>query len=172
MIGGLAPWPLPDRAPTGSALAYAPATTAKIEATRTATGPAAAAAAPTRSATPAPVQVQPDTTVAVKRSGNRPTLVASAPAQGSAHIKPGDSFNNPWMRAVMLAPSVQRSMSTGLFGAPDFRDLSSFMQKPQASVMMTFSVDPHLGMTAERFAGYAVFFVSTVTFHQRTAALQ
>jgi hypothetical protein len=38
--------------------------------------------------------------------------------------------------------------------------------------MMTFSDDPHLGMTADRFDGHAVVFVSTVTFYQRTAMLQ
>jgi hypothetical protein len=39
---------------------------------------------------------------------------------------------------------------------------------------MTFSDDPHLGMTAQRFdGGHAVVFVSTVTFApQRTAMLR
>jgi hypothetical protein len=38
--------------------------------------------------------------------------------------------------------------------------------------MMTFSDDPYLGMTTAKFTGTAVVFVSTVTFFQRTAALQ
>jgi len=38
--------------------------------------------------------------------------------------------------------------------------------------MMTFSEDPYLGMTADQFRGNAVVFVATVTFRQRTAALQ
>lgn len=184
MVGGLAPWPIADRAPTGSALSYASVGTtnvptvgntnapavgnANVPATRTASAPALH---PVHTA--APVQVQPDTTVAVKRSGSRPTLIASAPTPvGPVRIKPGDSFTNPWMRAVMLAPSVERSMSTGFAGEPDFSEFGVFMRKPQTSVMMTFAVDPYLGMTTERFSGYAVFFVSTVTFNQRTAALQ
>jgi hypothetical protein len=38
--------------------------------------------------------------------------------------------------------------------------------------MMTFSPDPYLGLTTDSFSGYAVVFVSTVTFNQRTASLQ
>ena len=46
------------------------------------------------------------------------------------------------------------------------------MQKPATTVMMTFSDDPHLGMSSEQFRGNAVVFVATVTFRQRTAALR
>jgi hypothetical protein len=38
--------------------------------------------------------------------------------------------------------------------------------------MMTFSEDPHLGMSTAKFSGSAVVFVSTVTFYQRTASVQ
>ena len=40
--------------------------------------------------------------------------------------------------------------------------------------MMTFSSDPHLGMTTDQFAGSAVVFPATVTFgaSRRTASLQ
>jgi hypothetical protein len=37
---------------------------------------------------------------------------------------------------------------------------------------MTFSADPHLGMTADRFGGSAIVFVPTVTFSTDTAALR
>ena len=33
--------------------------------------------------------------------------------------------------------------------------------------MMTFSGDPHLGMSTDKFAGSAVVFISTVTFRTR-----
>ena len=48
------------------------------------------------------------------------------------------------------------------------------MKKPGSSVLMTFSNDPHLGMTAEQFTGSAVVFPATVTFGaaRRTASLQ
>jgi hypothetical protein len=37
---------------------------------------------------------------------------------------------------------------------------------------MTFSADPHLGMTTETFTGSAVVFQATVTFGMRTAGLR
>jgi hypothetical protein len=47
------------------------------------------------------------------------------------------------------------------------------MHKPPASVMMTFSSDPQLGMTTRKFSGTAVVFVATVTFSStRTASLR
>ena len=136
---------------------------------------AACAARPAHLATPATrvaPALPPDTTVAVKRSGDRPSVVSSAPAAVAGHVKPGESFNDPWLRAMILSPSAQGFMSTSLLGAADYRNLGGYLQKPTASVMMTFSDDPHLGMTPERFNGHAVVFVSTVTFHQRTAALR
>jgi hypothetical protein len=45
------------------------------------------------------------------------------------------------------------------------------MQKPPSTVMMTFSGDPHLGMTPEQFPGSAIVFQATVTFGVRTAQL-
>ena len=59
-------------------------------------------------------------------------------------------------------------------GDPDFASLAQFMTKPGSSVMMTFSNDPYLGMTAEQFTGSAVVFPATVTFgsSRRTASLQ
>jgi hypothetical protein len=42
--------------------------------------------------------------------------------------------------------------------------------KPAATMVMTFSSDPHGGMRAERFDGSAVVFMSTATFS--TAALR
>jgi hypothetical protein len=76
------------------------------------------------------------------------------------------------MRAMIVAPNAGNFMSASLFGASDYRGLSPYLQKPTTSVMMTFSKDPYLGMTTQRFAGTAVVFVSTVTFGQRTAALR
>ena len=54
----------------------------------------------------------------------------------------------------------------------DFRTLATYLQKPAMSVMMTFSEDPHLGMSSEQFQGHAVVFVSTVTFSRQTASLR
>jgi uncharacterized protein YcbK (DUF882 family) len=161
----LAPWPLPERierVATAGALAYAPTT--EPAASRT-----LASATPTTYVAPI---AEPDTTVAVKRSGNRPSSVSTGPAAVAGNLKPGTRFNEPWMRAMIVSPSAQDFMSTSLLGTPDYRNLSAFLQKPTASVMMTFTDDPHLGMTPDRFSGSAVVFVSTVTFNQRTASLR
>ena len=162
VTGSLAPWPMPERL-ASNVLAYAP-TAVPAALTR----PTPANLGSTRAAPALP----PDTTVAVKRSGDQPSVVASsAPAAAAGHVKPGESFNDPWLRAMILSPSAQGFMSTSLLGAADYRNLGGYLQKPTASVMMTFSDDPHLGMIPERFNGHAVVFVSTVTFHQRTALL-
>ena len=119
----------------------------------------------------------PDTTVAVKRIGDRPSVISSSPAvpaSASAAVasKTGDQFNEPWLRAVIVSPSAQDFMSASTFGLPDYRALAPFLRKPPAAVMMTFSSDPQLGMTTRKFSGAAVVFVSTVTFSTRTASLR
>jgi len=87
-------------------------------------------------------------------------------------LKPNERLNDPWLRGLVVSPSVQAFMTTTVFGAPDFRRLQPFIEKPASTVMMTFSNDPHLGMTAEAFSGSAVVFQATVTFGTRTAFLQ
>ena len=87
-------------------------------------------------------------------------------------MKTGDHFNDPWLRALIVAPSAQEFMSASSFGLTDYRGLAPFMRKPTATVMMTFSSDPQLGMTTRKFTGTAVVFVSTVTFGTRTASLR
>ena len=119
----------------------------------------------------------PDTTVAVKRVGDRPSVISSAaPAAPAAPVsgatKAGDQFNDPWLRALIVSPSAQNFMSASTFGTPDYRGLAPFLRKPSTTVMMTFSSDPQLGMTARKFSGTAVVFVSTVTFGMRTASLR
>ena len=73
---------------------------------------------------------------------------------------------------MIVSPSAQGFMRTTLYGVQDYRSLGPFFQKPTSSVMMTFSQDPHLGVSTEKFAGSAVGFVSTITFKARTAALR
>jgi uncharacterized protein YcbK (DUF882 family) len=100
------------------------------------------------------------------RSFTPPSMVAANPAQQ------GD---NPWLRGLMLAPSVHYSMKVAAFGAPDYRQLARLMQKPASILMMTFSADPQPGMTSYSFTGPAVAFLPTVKFatrgNARTASL-
>ena len=166
LAGNLAPWPLPEHgdARTGGALAYADPTAPVVAQPR----PAPMGTAMVRPAAP------PDTTVAVKRIGDRPSVISSAPSAlaAASTTKTGDQFNEPWLRALIVSPSAQNFMSTSTFGMPDYRGLAPFLRKPPAAVMMTFSNDPQLGMTVRKFSGTAVVFVSTVTFSTRTASLR
>lgn len=98
------------------------------------------------------------------------TVVAAYPASGGDVADTGR--DDPWLRAALVAPSLHTAMTTALWGVPDFAQLSALMEKPAATVVMTFSDDPHHGMTSERFAGGAVVFLSTVTFVGRQAALR
>jgi uncharacterized protein YcbK (DUF882 family) len=150
----LGPFQRNDRVPTELALAYA---------SRGDSEPLLAAVAPARVA-PAVVANRDTASIALK-----PT-----PLEPAAEVRPVNAtqrLDDPWLRGVVMAPSVQTAMTTTTFGAPDFRGLTPFMQKPPSTVMMTFSGDPHLGMTTEQFTGSAIVFQATVTFGVRTAQL-
>ena len=154
------PWPMPDRRAAADSLAYAPANqSVEVQ-------PGSASKA--RYIGRAPVAKT--DTAAIARTSTKQT--AKRPAQNAVTVKVGERFNNPWMRAMMVAPNAHEFMSTSLYGAPDIGMVRQHMQKPTTSVMMTFSDDPHLGMTSDQFKGNAVVFVATVTFRQRTAALR
>jgi uncharacterized protein YcbK (DUF882 family) len=156
-VGGAAPWPMPDRG--AGALAYAPPSTV-VE-----TRPGQAAKA--RVVSKLPTERQRDTGI-----GTNGGTAKQATRSTTASVKVGERFNNPWMRAMIVAPSALDFMSTSLYGAPDTASLKPHLAKPASTVMMTFSDDPYLGMSSEHFRGNAVVFVATVTFRQRTAALR
>ena len=162
--GDVAPWPLgesKDQESLPKALAYAaqPAPTAAPRPLPMGSG----------TSRPPPASAG-DTTIAVKRSDDRPTSVLPRP---KGMVRPGDLFNDPWMRAMIVSPNSQDFMRVTLFGEQDFRILVPHLHKPAAAVMMTFAENPHLGMSSEQFSGSAIVFVSTVTFGRpRTAAVR
>ena len=86
--------------------------------------------------------------------GDRPSRLTPA----------AERLDDPWLRGLVLATSVQNSLVVTQVGDPDFAGLTQFMRKPGSSVLMTFSSDPHLGMTDGQFTGSAVVFPTTVTF--------
>ncbi len=147
------PWPTPareDRAAPELALAYAARP-----------GPEMNPRPASLGARSAPL---PATSVVTKQPGGTPTPTAP--------VQMGQRFDDPWLRAAIMAPDMQNFMTAALWGAPDFHTLSGFMQKPSTSVAMTFSDDPDHGLTADRFSGNAVVFVATVAFNTRTASLR
>jgi uncharacterized protein YcbK (DUF882 family) len=113
------------------------------------------------------------TTVAIKRVANQiASTILSTRASSVIAIKAGARLENPWLRAVLMAPSVHRFLTTLALGARDFRTLATLMVKPRSAVMMTFAADPNPGLDHEHFTGPAVVFVSTVNYPTRTAILQ
>ena len=134
-----------------------------------------------RAAAPAqPVQAQStqapvvnSTTIAVKRADNQAaSAIMTASATSVSVVKAGARFENPWLRAIVLSPSVHRFLTTMALGARDFRTLAAMMVKPSNAVMMTFAADPNPGLTHDRFSGTAIAFVSTVSYPTRTASLR
>jgi uncharacterized protein YcbK (DUF882 family) len=113
------------------------------------------------------------TTVAVKGViGRAASVVRNAREKLATVIKVGVNFENPWMRAVVLSPSVHQFLTTVALGVRDFRSLASLMLKPSSSVVMTFSDDPNPGLDHDHFSGDSVVFISTVNYPAKTAALQ
>jgi uncharacterized protein YcbK (DUF882 family) len=113
------------------------------------------------------------TTVAVKRAASQiASAIVTASATSLTVIKTDTHFENPWLRAIVLSPSVHRFLTTVALGARDFRSLASLMIKPSNAVMMTFAADPNPGLDHDHFSGTAIVFLSTVSYPMRTAALQ
>jgi uncharacterized protein YcbK (DUF882 family) len=161
--------PLPgasdDRVPPQLALAYA----------EQPNSPSHAIAAAARAAVDKAGEVigESETTVAVKGVNDQPkTSVQKAIQLAATAVKVSERLDNPWLRAIILSPSVHRFLSTLAFGARDVTYLAGLMVKPASSVMMTFSPDPNLGLSQDHFNGSAIVFLSTITYPTRTASLQ
>ncbi len=99
--------------------------------------------------------------------------VAAKPAAPATvrPVKDTAKVNDPWIRGLVLASDMHRSMVTTTFGQPDLRALAPFMQKPAMTLVMTFSGDPNPGTTYDTFSGSAVVFQATMTFGVQTAHL-
>jgi hypothetical protein len=168
------PWPVKpqnDRVSPDVALSYA-----AQENPRPGTGTQGASAMGTRLPTSfKTAAIPPRTTVATKATDDQPTTALTAQGLLAAAVRAHaghNKGNDPWLRALVITPDAQRFMNTALFGMPDFRTLSPLMQKPSSAIMMTFALEPYLNLEANRFTGSAIVFIPTVTFANRTAALQ
>lgn len=158
------PWPREERVPPDVALGYAAPLPGSDSVSR------AEPMGATLPRLPRSADKDPATTVAVKK-----VVVAPAPMaerRSTAPAKVGDQLNLPWLRALIITPSVQTYLTTTLFAAPDFQQLAVQMRKPASTVLMTFAAEPNPGLQTTQFTGSAVVFQSTVTFAARTAALR
>ena len=173
--GSAGPWSdaHEDRVPAELALAYAEQAGRQVQPRAIRVGtlsdPTPAAATTGAMAVPAG---ESELTIAVKRVEGRPASAIFTVASQTPTLLPAEDADSPWLRAVVLSPSVYRYLTTVALGTRDFRSLTPLMSKPVASVVMTFSADPNLGLEHDHFAGSAIVFISTVTYPTHTADLQ
>jgi uncharacterized protein YcbK (DUF882 family) len=103
--------------------------------------------------------------------GTRPNGTLTVPPARRTVLAPGERIDNPWLRSIVMAPSVHDTMRVTVLGPTDYRSLQPLMAKPRTAVAMGFSVDPQFGLVTQNFGGAAVAFLPTVTFMPRAAAL-
>jgi uncharacterized protein YcbK (DUF882 family) len=123
----------------------------------------AAGTAPARHTTPMGVAIAP--AVADLGQGVKADRLAGAAASFESR------FQGPWLRAMIVTPSVSTAMTATRLGALDAMPLAEFMRKPSSALMMTFADDPHDGLRSDSFSGSAVVFLATAKFGMRTASL-
>jgi uncharacterized protein YcbK (DUF882 family) len=136
-------------------------------------GPARAAAVNTAAAAKTATLRDNVTTVPKKnfvRPASAEPIVRAKPVVQTANA--GMRYDDPWLRAMILAPSLSDSMTATLYGEPDLTELRALMNKPTTAVAMSFNSDPYPGISADRFSGEAVVFLTTFAFPRRTASLQ
>jgi uncharacterized protein YcbK (DUF882 family) len=146
------------------AMAYAPAASSPVDRSNVvaASAPVPRTVRPVRNAAATEI----NTVVAKGAQGQDSSVVATSTRLAAA------SGNSIWMRVVMLAPSASSAMSTTVLGDTEMTQMRSHFVKPQAAIAMTFSDDPMMGMTCDRFTGSATAQLPTRSFVLRTAALR
>ena len=147
------------------AMAFAPAASSPVDRANVvaASAPLPRPARPARNAGTAATEIN---TVVAKGAQGQDAVIATSTRLGAAR---GTSI---WMRVVMLAPSASHAMSTTVLGDTEMTQMRSHFVKPPAVIAMTFSEDPMMGMTCDRFTGSATAQLPTQSFVMRTAALR
>ena len=148
------------------AMAYAPAASSPVDRANVVAATAPIPPRPARPARNAGAAATEINTVVAKGAQGQDSVVATSTRLAAA------KGNSIWMRVVMLAPSASNAMSTTVLGDTDMTQMRSHFVKPQAAIAMTFSDDPMMGMTCDRFTGSATAQLPTQSFVMRTAALR
>jgi hypothetical protein len=151
------------------ALAYAPAASSPVDRANVvaASAPIPRTVRPTRNAAAAATEIN---TVVAKGPQGQGNVIGSV-ISTSTRLAAAKG-NDVWMRVVMLAPSASSAMSTTVLGDTDMTLMRGHFIKPQAAIAMTFSDDPMMGMTTDRFSGSATAKLATQSFVLRTASLR
>src|SRR5262249_44502240 len=114
------------------------------------------------------------TTIAMKRVANQvASAILSARASSVVAIKTGVRLENPWLRAVLVAPSVHRFLTTLARGVRYFLPRGAQMTNPRGGGRMPSPANPTPGLDHDPFRAPAVVFVSTINYPAaRTATVQ
>ena len=111
-----------------------------------------------------------NTTIASKARSNAPTEIYSAPVTIEGREYQLLRLEGPWIRALILTPSVQNFMTATLYGVQDYRSLRPLLVTPTETVLMGFASEPNPGLSHSRFEGRAIEFLATATFSWRNSA--
>jgi uncharacterized protein YcbK (DUF882 family) len=148
------------------AMAYAPAASSPVDRANVVVASAPVPQRPARPARNAGAAATEINTVVAKGAQGQDAVIATSTRLAAAR------GNSIWMRVVMLAPSASHAMSTTVLGDTEMTQMRSHFVKPQAVIAMTFSEDPMMGVTCDRFTGSATAQLPTQSFVMRTAALR
>jgi hypothetical protein len=172
MTASMPPWPVgpgrDDNLPS-SLLSYGSIENAPgfVTATRPTTAAAPMGNLRQRAATP------PRNTTILARTPAAPKHAATpAPTATPRPLVTARLGGNPWLRGMILSPSIQDDMDVKSLGRGDPRQLVTYMLKPTKTLAMSFSDEVELEADADRFSGSAVTFLPTITFGTLTAQLR
>jgi hypothetical protein len=101
-----------------------------------------------------------------QRAAPRTATRAAPSATNARHLA-----GNPWLRGVIMAPSVHASMDVTLLGPPNYRALQPLMHKPGSAIANVFAQEADFGLTSVAFSGSAVAFIPVIEFGRITAGL-
>jgi hypothetical protein len=181
----VAPWPIrdmePDRVPIDVALSYAARVQDEGSADLGRSTAAEEKAIHLAQSDPSRTVRDSNTAGGKKSSAHAAPVSSSAVAgrEGVTRVKvvvqaatPGMRYDDPWLRAIIVAPRLYGAMTTTLYGEPDFSALRMLMNKPTTAVVMSFSDEPYPGITTTGFSGEAVVPLNTYAFSRRTVSLR
>ena len=147
------------------ALAYAPAASSPVDRSNivAASAPVPRSIRPTRNAGAAATEIN---SVVAKGAQDQGGVITTSTRLSAA------KGNDLWMRIVLLAPSAANGMLTTVLGDTDMSLMRAYFIKPQSAIAMTFSDDPMMGITCDRFTGSATATLAIQSFVLRTASLR
>ena len=177
MTASMPPWPVgpgrDDNLPS-SLLSYGSIENAPGFVTAAHPATAAAPMGNLRPRAAAPAAAPRNTTVHARTpAAPKRTVTATTPAAAVQRpVVTARLGDNPWLRGMILSPSVQDDMAVKSLGRGDPRELVTYMLKPSNALAMSFTEEAELEADTDRFSGQAVTFLPVIRFGTLTAQLR